>query len=181
MVLCFSLSYLILSLSTNSIWLIFRYDFSQWRRNHFNDSKMLQRKWLLDLPSYCHGSQIPLFNTNWVSYYTFHKHSYFSKTQISLKACLLLKWEIIFYFHFLLLTSPICFIYSIVRVCIATAAPHKFPEALAAADVPYVLPDKISRIFDIPTRCQFNLPFLWWSHQKVRSIFNINTMSCKMI
>jgi len=48
---------------------------------------------------------------------------------------------------------------SIVRVCIATAAPHKFPEALTAAGVPYVLPEKISQIFDLPTRFQFYEPF----------------------
>ena len=95
----------------------------------------------------------------------------------------LVKCDTIFTFHFLLRTSPICLIYSIVRVCIATAAPHKFPEALSAADVPYVLPEKISRIFDLPTRCQFNQDLLMESYQKARSFSKTktNTLSCETI
>jgi hypothetical protein len=45
--------------------------------------------------------------------------------------------------------------FSIVRICVATASPFKFPEALTAANVPCDLPEKISRIFDLPTKFEW--------------------------
>ena len=37
----------------------------------------------------------------------------------------------------------------------ATASPHKFPEALTEAQVPFTLPEKISRIFEMKTKFEW--------------------------
>ena len=39
------------------------------------------------------------------------------------------------------------------RVCIATASPAKFPEAVQAAGIPFTAPPSIQALFTKPTRC----------------------------